>query len=209
MDYDNIGEEWMKEAPMLAAMEVKNPFLVPKGYFDSLPEHINASLSLENSSFWKKEKLGVPEGYFEQLSAQIETRIAVEKIKELVPVHGFTVPIGYFDNLSERITIQINHQTKYPEPAIKKMMPGWKKYAAAACVTLAIGIAAFLNLKVNNFDSRVSKIPDQEIINYLQVNTDAADINVILQNLDENGTFSKVDNNVSTEELEQYINTSL
>ncbi len=64
-------------APQLSKLDKSNPFKVPDGYFDSLPEmiqqKINAVPDLERMN--RENPFHVPEGYFDSLPAVIQQRI--------------------------------------------------------------------------------------------------------------------------------------
>ena len=55
----------------------------------------------------------------------------------------------------------------------------------------------------------MGKIPEQEIINYLQMNSDVGDTPAILENLSQNVTLTDFNTDISSEEMELYINTTL
>lgn len=90
---NHITEELKEISPVLARLEVSNPYRVPAGYFDNLAEMILLRIRTENSGNIKEELqllsplLGglskntpytVPEGYFENL---------VPAVKVVVPQH--------------------------------------------------------------------------------------------------------------------------
>ncbi len=204
MDLNDTDMDWMKDAPALAAMVKKNPFTIPDGYFETLNEHLNARISIDNLA---SVDFDIPKDYFEQLPAQIEARISLDNIKSIAPEHGFTVPVGYFENLEENIISQTT--IKGSTIKSKKVISlKWINYAAAACITLALGSVLVLNLRSNSIEAQMKTIPDQEIINYLQAHTDVGDTPAIIENLDPNNNLSETTKGVSTEELEQYINTT-
>ena len=209
MNFDNTDIDWMKDAPALTAMEKKNPFKVPDGYFNSLAEHLNSRIVIEDSDLSQIKDLDLPQNYFEQLPVEIETRISLDKLKSIAPEHGFTVPAGYFKNLEEGIisqTTAIGINIKSPKNIAKL---SWINYAAAACITIVLGSVLLLNQQSNSIDAQMKKIPDQEIINYLQANTDVGDTPAIIESLGSNNNPSEVTEDVSEAELEQYINTTL
>jgi queuine/archaeosine tRNA-ribosyltransferase len=79
------------------------------------------------------------------------------------------------------------------------------RYAAAACITLVAGTFVYLNqqsVETPNFDA----IPDQEIVSYLQTNIDESDTELLLKNTE---TLHLEEENISTQELENYINQTL
>lgn len=168
--------DWLKEAPTLAAIGRKIPFTVPSGY------------------------------YFDQLPARIENRIALENINTLVPSDGFTVPQGYFSDLSERINFRLDHKKPENKP-VRRLIRSWISYSAAACISILIGSVIYFNSAYYSFDQQLSEVPDQEIINYLQVYSTMSDTPFIIENLNVSG-LQQITTDVSSEELEQYINNT-
>jgi hypothetical protein len=74
---------------------------------------------------------------------------------------------------------------------------------------MVIGSVVYLNMKSDNISSDLSNIPDQEIINYLQIHSTVNDNQYIIENLSDEG-LQQVSNDVSSQEIEQYIkNNSL
>ena len=78
---ENIeNNDWMNEAPALAAMGKRNPFSVPDGYFENLTEQIQTRIAL--SEMPKAENIfTVPENYFDKLQSRITDRIAASEPK--------------------------------------------------------------------------------------------------------------------------------
>lgn len=206
MEFNNT-EDLKDLAPTLAAMGKANPFSVPEHYFDELQEHLSSRIGLEQIS---DGGFIIPDAYFENLPSQIEGRIFLETIKEQNTSGGFEVPLGYFEGLSNTISSRVG-ESKSPAKVVK--IRSWVQYAAAACITVAIGSGIFLN----NFYSQskvtqraISEIPDEAIVNYLQLHSDAADTPVILEHLDGNGNnLPSISDDVSEEELQQYLNNTL
>lgn len=206
MKLNDLDREWEKEAPTLAAMGRENPFALPSDYFESLSKHLTSIALIESARFENEEEFSIPKGYFEQLEKQIKGKLAIDNINGLDPYSGFSVPDDYFSNLSETIEQQIGQQAIVREKSIFK---SWISYSAAACITMIIGSIAYLNLKSDNITSDLSNIPDQEIINYLQIHSTVNDNQYIIENLSDEG-LQQVSNEVSSQEIEQYIkNNSL
>lgn len=209
MDLENTGKDWREEAPLLAAMHRTNPFSVPADYFNTLKDNIIARSLVEDSRFNNEDEFTVPEGYFDTLRSQIESRIAEETVRELAPADGFTVPNGYFSSLQERIlakTISVEHP---PETIIKPIRSNWIRYAAAACVTLILGSVLIFNSQDTSFESQLSSISDQEIVNYLQIHSDLSDTPMIVESLTQTVSLNDRVGELSEDELEEYINTTL
>lgn len=196
--------EWEKDAPTLAAIKRVNPFIVPSGYFESLTDVINSRILIELARFESAEKFNIPSDYFQKLPTQIEERIVLETIQSLVPSTGFTVPEAYFTDLSDRIQTKLTQQR--PERK-KNIFKSWFSYSAAACITLVVGTAVYFNSTGYTISKDLSEIPDQEIINYLQIHSTLTDNQFIIENLSEDG-LQQVSSDVSSQEIEQYINNT-
>src|SRR5690606_23934413 len=126
------------------------------------------------------------------------------------PESGFAVPEGYFDSLSSKINQKlIIRENGNKEKNIRKLRPLWFKYAAAACVTLILSIAALLKLKENNsIEGQLSKLPEKEIITYLQLYSDRSDTPLIIENLSPDAEILSIGSDLSKDEIEEYINTA-
>ncbi len=210
MSLNDMDNEWKKEAPKLAAMGKINPFSVPEGYFNTLPEQINSQLFLaELHPGNSTGKFTVPEGYFESLSGQIESRISVEKLNG----NSFTVPEGYFDKLQSRINEQIAEPVKVVSIRSHRP-PAWINYAAAACVTIAVSVTLYFNIspKTNavpnvvnvNISELSNKVSDEDIISYLKVHSTRNDMPVIMEALGEN--VMPTTEEIPAEDVQAYLN---
>lgn len=198
--------EWTKDAPTLAAMQRVNPFVVPSGYFESLNDQLNSRILIESARFEAEEEFNIPADYFQKLPSRIKEKIAIEAIQSLIPSTGFTVPEAYFSELSERIQTKLAEQK--PERKIN-IFKSWISYSAAACITLVLGTAVYFNSSGYTINRDLSEVPDQEIINYLEIHSTVNDNQFIIENLSEDG-LQQVSSDVSSQEIEQYIiNTAL
>lgn len=209
MDLENTGKDWKEEAPLLAAMDKTNPLTVPENYFSTLKDHIITRCFVEDARFNNEDEFTVPEGYFDTLRSQIESRVAEETVRELAPVDGFTVPNGYFTSLQERILAKTQTVEEPAQIVIKPIKSNWIKYAAAACITVAIGFALIFNSQNTSLESQLSSIPDQEIINYLQVHSDMSDTPIIMESSMQTVNLNNRVDDFTDDELEDYINTTL
>jgi hypothetical protein len=209
MDLDNTEYEWKNDAPSLSGIGNSSPFSVPEDYFNNAAQLINALAIAESFRFKDEEEFAVPENYFEQLSDNIKSGIAVSTLQDEIKEDGFSVPEGYFESLSSRINSQINVSEKKSGARVHRLLPSWAKYAAAASITTIIGSVAFFNLYSGNVDRQMGKIPEQEIINYLEMNSDVGDTPAILENLSQTVTLTDFNTDISSEEMELYINTTL
>ena len=212
MDFNKMNDDWKGEAPKLASMEKRNPFLVPETYFDTLSEQIQSRIAIEQ--FLNNQDSGfiVPEAYFESLPDQIESRIFVEDLQQTASKPGFTVPEGYFDKLQEQITARIDTENEVKiVPIRKRRISSWISYAAAACVTLAISTGIYINYENNKIENQLSTISETEIVNYLQLHSDNADTQIIYENMPSDATLAPVDDFSSTEiqQYQEYLNSTL
>ena len=82
---DNIQSEIEEIAPLLASMDKKNPFMVPKGYFNFLENRTLVTLG-KNPISAKKP----PTGYFDNLSDQILERVSKEEQTKIIPIYRRT-----------------------------------------------------------------------------------------------------------------------
>ena len=64
---------------------------------------------------------------------------------------------------------------------------------------MLIGSVIYFNSSYYSFNKQLSGVPDQEIINYLQLHSTVSDNQFIIENLNPD---------VSAEEIEQYINNT-
>ncbi|NEU07766.1 hypothetical protein GZH53_05535 [Flavihumibacter sp. R14] len=209
MDLENTGNDWMEEAPLLSATDKKNPFTVPENYFSNLENDIRSRCVIEDSRFSNEEEFPVPADYFESLIQQTESRIAEEVIRGYAPSSGFTVPEGYFTTLQQNILAGTTVPAKPAEALIRPIRTNWIRYAAAACVTVVLGSVLIFNNQKDTFEAGISHIPDQEIINYLQIHSDIGDTPMILESLGQNVNLTDLSGDISDAELEEYISTSL
>lgn len=197
-------DNWQKEAPTLAAMQRKNPFIVPAGYFEELSERLISRFRI--SYLNTNTEFGVPEGYFDQLEDHVNAKVFIENIRKQGGASGFTTPLNYFENLQARIAYKIADQQEPKK--IRKLIPAWMNYAAAACLTFVVGSVIVFSLQHNTDTKEISSIPEQEIINYLQMHTDVGDNPVIIENLGKTADLSQINNEISAEELEYYLNNN-
>jgi hypothetical protein len=88
------------------------------------------------------------------------------------------------------------------------MFQSWIRYSAAASLVFVIGISLYFNSSSYVFKQQLSKVPDQDIINYLQFNSTVNDNQFLIDNITEGG-LEQVSNDVSEEDIEAYINSTL
>jgi len=204
MKLEDSDMEWEKDAPTLAAMQKVNPFVVPTRYFESLDDLVNTRILIESARFETTEEFKIPANYFEKLSSRVEEKIAIQNIQSLVPLPGLSVPDEYFKDLSERIQTKLTEQSPLRKKSIFK---SWISYSAAACITIVLGTAVYFNSTGYTIGRDLSEVPDQEIINYLQIHSTVNDNQYIMENLSEDG-LQQVSSDVSSQDIEHYINNT-
>lgn len=205
MERNDINGELQREAPLLAAMQKGNPFTVPANYFEELHQHLRDRTALEMIDQTSRGGFEVPGGYFENLGAQVLSSAKVRDIKDKAGESGFAVPLNYFENLQSKIV----SKTKPAKIRSIKTDRTWLGYAAAACITVALGVGLLINQQNNSMDSKLSQISDDELVNYLQIHSDTGDFPVIIENSEINTVVSKDDSALSEKEIEQYLETTL
>lgn len=160
----------------------KNPFSVPDNYFEELQQH---TLSITKIIDFKTEaSFKVEEKYFDNLESQILAQINIPE-----NTNSFTVPVDYFDTLSDKIKEKV--KTQLPEKQQTKIIKlSFIKYAAAAVILLATTFGVYnLNSKNTSEDTVISnklaEIPNQEIVDYLSTYSDTNDIILTIENDDD------------------------
>lgn len=186
-------------------------FTVPVDYFEDMQAKLQSRINVEAALESATGGFTVPENYFDNLQQQITSRVAVEAALNSQP-EGFTVPENYFDNLQNAITAKIARpEIKRSRGIVRQLLTsGVFKYAIAACFTLAVGGALLFRqlespLAVHNrsyIHKALSNVPDEDIINYLQIHMDAADTRGIME---EAGQINTDD--VNAEDLKNYLST--
>lgn len=208
MDLDNIHEGNEKQAPGLAAVGKRNPFEVPADYFGEMGQRISARVAIESLSGSDSDKVfQVPEGYFNSLNENILTSLKANQLKDSISKDGYAIPDGYFDSLQSEILGKVNPPVQ-KEATIRRMTPVWLKYAAAACITAAIGTGVYINQKADKIETRLANVSDDAIVDYLLIYSDSGDMPLIVDNLS-NITEVDSDPGISEQEIEQYLETTL
>ncbi|WP_257670546.1 hypothetical protein [Parapedobacter tibetensis] len=83
-----------------------NPYTVPADYFEDLHVCIlQRCRHIEDS----QASFMVPSGYFDELRDNITTKIAEQRLKEIVDEPGFSVPEGYFVGLERNLSERCRH----------------------------------------------------------------------------------------------------
>ncbi|ASV31883.1 hypothetical protein [Maribacter cobaltidurans] len=68
----------------------KNPFNIPKDYFNSFEDKLKDRIFKEDSFIPKNDGFGIPESYFEQLQAQLTAKVEEEKSSpKVTPLYSY------------------------------------------------------------------------------------------------------------------------
>lgn len=165
--------------------------MVPSDYFDTLQKKIGQRVRLLEDM---EKSFGLPAHYFEDFQRRLKYRIQVEEQEEEKALQlpglmredtGFSVPNGYFENLSMSVTeivqeeshLQVVAKTEKKIRTSKIRRLNWISYAAAACVIFVLGTTFLFRLSSSNqtFQRQLDSIPDTEIINYLEYYSEPED----------------------------------
>lgn len=205
MDLNNRNDDWMKEAPKLAETGNSNPFTVPADYFETMQEQLQGRITIEQL---KEENFLVPDRYFDTLGERILLSVKTEQLLQETKQSGFIVPQDYFAGLEEKIISRTIAESKNSRKPVRRLIPSWLNYAAAACIAIFIGVGVFLNQQNSSIDSKLSKIPEEDIVSYLQIHSDSGDLPVIVDNIDKQ-SIPNVEQGMSKQEIEQYLESTL
>jgi negative regulator of sigma E activity len=201
---ENIeNNDWINEAPALAAMAKRNPFSVPDGYFENCDEAIFSAVFLDGlKQKTSDNNFEVPQNYFEDLTARIQTRIALAEMPKAE--NAFGVPENYFDNLQSRITDRIAASEPKKEA---KIIPLWRrnivKYASAACFLLMASFGVYFYQ--NGSPATVQQVQSAEAVNEQMLYD--IDESTIIDHLETQNTTSSIKKTTSASdtEMENYI----
>ena len=152
----------------------------------------------------KMNNFNIPEGYFDTLADKIRTRVFIEELKEKNLGNGFSVPENYFENLEAKLYKTPNKPLEVKSKKSAKIISlSFVKYAAAASVLLVLSIVIYTYQSTNKLQSQLASLPNKDIEMYLQNNTTASDMPLIIENVDD--IIIEVDNNIDTKELKNYL----
>jgi len=218
-------QDWLNElrgiAPSLAAMNKRQAFRVPPGYFDTNAERLmNLFPTLHDQAGSTPENAFlVPDHYFEELSTNILNKIADadyenidprQEIKNEAPVlaglkkeNPFSVPGNYFSALQNQL-LQKQSRKKTIIPRFKRSYFSISLAIAAVLTGIILSITL---LQKNNTQDQLQlshEVVADFMINHIQ---DYSDDNVFdfLSDNELNDLYNQENNlNVSDEELDQY-----
>jgi hypothetical protein len=199
----DIAEELKEVVPGLN-LPATAPFTVPEGYFNTLPEQVMHHIKAA-------EAAGMP--------VQEELAALSPLLADIPRQQPRQVPQGYFAALPNQVMAAIAAQEKAPAKVIsitasrRRYMP----WAAAACIAGCLAIGALFLFRggavrsTNSLDAQLAAIPDQEIVDYLQMHSDAFDNDAIFSNVssedvvDELPKISTDLSNLPAEAIQKYL----
>ena len=174
----NIQRELEEISKAVATIPALTPYQAPEGYFETLPEVIQASIIARESEeaaivglAGKEPVFDVPAGYFEGLSSEILARIQQqeedsvdEELARLAPVLAtaprsipYEVPEGYFETMTYRNTAAVTQQQTARVISMNRSRM-WMRFAAAAAVLLMItGSVYFYSGNNTTYDAVVKQ----------------------------------------------------
>ena len=179
---DAHNEDWDLSgwAPLLESLKGKpHGFLLPEGYFESLPAEIQDQLEVgeTDDSFLQdigkdRSDLNVPEGYFQTLPDQIMDRIAasdtpmLDGLKEGKP--ELHVPKGYFQQLPDQIMARIEAEEAETTAPAEETPKRGKVISLFSFRRVAVGVAAsvLIVLGINQFQS--TPVEDGQMADWME-----------------------------------------
>jgi hypothetical protein len=181
-------------------------FVVPEGYFDHLATitSLKASTHETAHSSWKVE-----DDYFSNLEDQIMAQIQLDQYGLQADESMMTLPDGYFSQLEQKIISKIQPKT----PVRRLISPTTIRWAAAACLTVFMGVALFLQLDQEviapTSASNLSSISDDSLIKYLETYSETGDLIYLTSNMGGAPEGTAIDQSISADEIENYLANTL
>lgn len=193
----DIVDELKEVAPSLDIPGDPPAYEVPSGYFEAFPASLMAAIHASENK----------EGVAEEL-AELSPLLA--SLSKQTP---FTTPDGYFEGLSREVIIRRNESQPGRIVTMGRRVKLFKRCLAAAAIAGAISIGAVMLSKSyneNSLDRQMAQISDQEIVDFLQSNTDAFDNENIFTNVSlEEETPSVLPEELSEAEIDSYLEDNL
>ena len=137
---------------------------------------------------------------------EVEWQDLAPSLAKMEKKNPYLVPDGYFESLQSRIEQKVN--SAKAERSRSKIISMWTKYAAAACLTIAMGITLYLNLNQQTPRVNWAEIPEQEIVSYLELHLDDSDTQLLFDQLNPQQTNIRIEH-INNQDLENYLNQQL
>ena len=234
---NSILHEIQEISPLIAAIEKRNVFTVPDGYFDWVSENVFTAIKYDDPVVFNNQSGHIPQGYFDGLAGSIMTRIKAgenessdDELRILSPMlysvqneNVFTVPDGYFDTFHDVILDKVKPRTA-KLVSFKRKTSVVIKYSVAAAFTgvMALGVFRFTEtrgktnqlpdyvidgLKIKDVDQELSKLSDDAIIQYLEASGSDVKTALVVNSVDENNLPSEEDYLFDEQALDKYLNS--
>jgi hypothetical protein len=185
----------LKDYPLLAGVEKKNPFAVPADYFEVKEELLEFAALRE----LQRKNFVVPADYFEKLSSTVMNKIAVaEEVKGCLALaavekeNAFVIPSNYFEEFAADVKEMVAPAKVVP--LYGRVLKQYKFAVAAAVLLLLTFTVILLNQKTEirsasecNTFACLSK---KEIVN-----------SGVLQNMSEESLIEMIDVNALSDSL--------
>jgi hypothetical protein len=199
---NNIATELATLSPLLAGLQKVNVFTVPQGYFDTLPDMLQAIVNNNTNTALQQlhtpNTMQVPQGYFEglvdnilqKIKAADDTDALSQQLQDVRHLNVYTVPQNYFESLSTNITKAATTPAKV---VLLRSSTHWIKYAIAAVFVGVMALGAYQiigNKKVTvpgyvaeaatikDVDAAINSLSQEAIVSYLQA--EGADVDAAL-----------------------------
>jgi hypothetical protein len=225
-----ILTELMEMAPVLAAAQKVNTYKVPSNYFENFTANLLPIINGEHIDVFSgvQHQMGtVPQGYFENLPNDILSRIKAqnetyEVLEKIGNRNVYTAPQNYFKTLPTEVVSKVGSGAKLVDITKRS---SWFKYAAAASVALVLlfGVYKFTNddkqidtiteqgiaiANNNKFDEELTKVSEEDIIQYLEKDVSDATISLVANAIDEKELPSQEDYLLDEKALDNFLNAN-
>ena len=194
---NDIRNELTSMNSALAGMSREMPYDVPEGYFESFAEEVALM------KIGRQMPFEIPQGYFEGIADSVLFELHQPVSKNLL-----SVPNGYFDNLPADILAKARQiEVKPASNSIGISIWRNMRWAAAALLVLGIGLGVYRSYWYQpafNVQEELATVAPDAIDEYVQQHIDEFDVESIA-GTDENFEIKPMTNQLSSEEIENYI----
>ena len=233
LNRQEILQELRDISPLIAEIPTVNLFIVPDGYFNSLPDMILEKIRIEAVlKAASADTYQVPTGYFEGLPAAVLSKIKMDsgraneisdELDAIAPLLNtisrkeiYRVPAGYFAETG--FAAGSIHTKKEAKVIGLRTARRWMQYAAAALVAGVLVTGAFMFTDNRSYlenetnqrldvSSELNKVSANDLVKYLN-NPEHATAAPAATQLASEDELADVKNNIqqlTDEELSQYL----
>ncbi len=227
----NILEELKELESTLAREVVKQPYTVPGGYFERLPQLLLARIREESEisglvqHFPKENPYMVPEGYFESLETRVQVAISRagtspsvrEELQDIAPLLStfdrktpYLVPEGYFDTVNLPVPSKVKN-SKLVSIGASKLF----RYAAAAVVTGLVAVTVLLLSGPGRLDpsensyswveKKMKKVSTNEIENFVALASETITGDDMLAGTARSNEIKAMMEDISSKEIQAFL----